>query len=121
MLKYDQIFRSSARSWEAANSQNQDISRWPGHCLGGAVASSLLNEPIPAPGSGMTKDELKALWAELLENHYNHRIGDYANEIQPGPPRPGFDACDRSVPRFHAVLEQHIRGQRQNLLGNLRG
>ena len=40
----------------------------------------------------MTRDELKALWAELGENHYNHRIGDYANEIPPGPPRPGFDA-----------------------------
>ena len=38
--------------WEAANSQNQDISRWPGHCLGGAVASILLNEPTPAPGPG---------------------------------------------------------------------
>jgi uncharacterized protein (DUF2147 family) len=121
LLKYDQIFRTSARNWEAANSQNQDIQRWPGHCLGGAVASILMNEPNPAPGSGMTKDELKALWAELGENHYNHRIGDYATDIPAGPPRPGFDPCDRSVSRFHAVLEQHIRGQKQNLLGNLRG
>jgi hypothetical protein len=120
MLKYDQIFSSSARSWEAANSQNQDISRWPGHCLGGAVASILLNEPIPAPGSGMTRDELKALWAELGENHYNHRIGDYANEIPAGPPRPGWDACDRFAPRFHSMLETHIRGERIALLGNLR-
>ena len=69
----------------------------------------------------MTKDELKALWAELGENHYNHRIGDYANDIPAGPPRPGFDVCDRFVPRFHAVLETHIRGQKQALLGNLRG
>ena len=84
------------------------------------MASILLNEPIPAPGSGMTQDELKALWAELGENHYNHRIGDYANEIPPGPPRPGFDACDRFVPRFHQMLETHIRGDRQALLGNLR-
>ncbi|HEY2157920.1 MAG TPA: hypothetical protein VGH33_19985 [Isosphaeraceae bacterium] len=121
LLKYDQIFHTSARSHEAAYAQNRDIQRWPGHCLGGAVASILLNEPIPAPGSGMTKDELKALWAELGENHYNHRIGDYAIDIPPGPPRPGFDGTDRFVPRFHAVLEQHIRGQRQNLLGNLRG
>ncbi len=120
LLKYDQLFNTSARNWEAANSQNQDIQRWPGHCLGGAVASILLNEPIPAPGSGMTRDEIKALWAELGENHYNHRIGDYANEIPPGPPRPGYDVCDRSVPRFHAVLETHIRGQKQALLGNLR-
>jgi hypothetical protein len=69
----------------------------------------------------MTKDELKALWAELGENHYNHRIGDYVIDIPPGPPHPGFDGTDRFVPRFHAVLEQHVRGQRQNLLGNLRG
>jgi len=120
MLKYDQIFGVSARSWEAANSQNQDIQRWPGHCLGGAVASILLNEPTPALGSGMTKDELKALWAELGENHYNHRIGDYANEISAGPPRPGYDDCDRSVARFHQVLETQIRGRKIALLGNLR-
>ena len=105
MLKYDQLFNSSARNWEAANSQNQDIQRWPGHCLGGAVASILLNEPTPAPGSGMTQDELKALWAELGENHLNHQIGDYANEIPAGPPRPGSDDCDASAPRFHGMLE----------------
>ncbi len=47
MLKYDQLFNLSARSWEAANSQNLDIQRWPGHCLGGAIASIMLNEPSP--------------------------------------------------------------------------
>jgi hypothetical protein len=120
LLKYDQLFNSSARQWEAAFSQSKEISRWPGHCLGGAVASILLNEPLPAPGSGMTRDELKALWAELGENHYNHRIGDYANEIPAGPPRPGPDATDSKVPRVHAMLETHIRGERKPLLGNLR-
>jgi hypothetical protein len=120
LLKYDQLFNTSARQWEAAYSQNKDISRWPGHCLGGAVASILMNDPVPAPWSGMTKDELKALWAELGENHYNHRIGDYANEIPPGPPRPGFDACDYKVPRVHAMLETHIRGEKKALLANLR-
>ena len=68
----------------------------------------------------MTQDELKALWAELGENHYNHRIGDYANDIPPGPPRPGSDECDRFVPRVPPMLETHIRGERQALLGNLR-
>ncbi len=120
LLKYDQLFRTSARNWEARNSQNRDIQRWPGHCLGGAVASILLNEPIPAPGTGMTRDELKALWAELGENHYNHKIGDFANDIPAGPPRPGYDGCDRFVPRVHQMLETHIRGNRENLLANLR-
>jgi len=120
MLKYDQLFNSSARSWEAANSQNHDIQRWPGHCLGGAVASILLNEPVPAPGSGLTKDELKALWAELGENHLNHQIGEYANEIPAGPPRPGYDSCDGSAARVHNMLEKHIRGNRTGLLANLR-
>jgi hypothetical protein len=120
MLKYDQLFNSSARSWEAAVQQVQDITRWPGHCLGGAVASIKLNEPTPAPGTGMTRDELKALWAELGENHYNHRIGDYATDIPPGPPRPGLDETDRFVSRFHQMLETHIRGERKALLGNLR-
>jgi hypothetical protein len=121
LLKYDQLFRTNARAYEAANQQSQTVDRWQGHCLGGAVASILLNDPIPAPGSGLTKDELKALWAELGENHYNHRIGDYAADIPAGPPRPGFDACDRFVPRFHAVLETHVRGQKKALIGNLRG
>jgi hypothetical protein len=120
MLKYDQLFGTSARQWEAAFSQTKGISRWPGHCLGGAVASILLNEPLPAPGSGLTRDELKAMWAELGENHYNHRIGDYANEIPAGPPRPGPDATDYKVPRVHAMLEAHIRGERKPVLGNLR-
>ena len=120
LLKYDQLFGTSARQWEAAFSQNKDISRWPGHCLGGAVASILLNEPTPAPWTGMTRDELKALWAELGENHFNHRIGDYANEIPPGPPRPGYDPCDWKAPRVHAMLETHIRGEKKALLANLR-
>jgi hypothetical protein len=120
LLKYDQLFGTSARQWEATFSQNKDISRWPGHCLGGAVASILLNEPTPAPWTGMTRDELKALWAELGENHFNHRIGDYANEIPPGPPRPGYDPCDWKAPRVHAMLEAHIRGEKKPLLANLR-
>jgi hypothetical protein len=120
LLKYDQLFGTSARQWEAAYSQNKDISRWPGHCLGGAVASILLNEPVPAPWTGMTRDELKALWAELGENHYNHRIGDYATDIPPGPPRLGPDPCDYKVPRVHAMFETHIRGEKKPLLGNLR-
>jgi hypothetical protein len=120
LLKYDQLFGSGARQYEAALAQNKDISRWPGHCLGGAIASILLNEPTPAPGSGLTQDELKALWAELGENHYNHRIGDYANDIPPGPPRPGPDECDTKIPRVHAMLETHIRGERKPLLANLR-
>jgi hypothetical protein len=119
MLKYDQVFHSSARSWEAANSQNQDIQRWPGHCLGGAVASILLNEPRPVV-PGMSRDELKALWAELGENHYNHQIGDFANEIPSGPPRPGPDVCDSSAAKFHNMLEKHVRGERIALLANLR-
>jgi hypothetical protein len=120
LLKYDQLFGSGARQWEAAFAANKDISRWPGHCLGGAVASILLNEPMPAAWTGMTPDELKALWAELGENHYNHRIGDYANEIPPGPPRPGYDPCDYKAPRVHAMLETHICGEKKPLLANLR-
>jgi hypothetical protein len=120
LLKYDHLYGTAARQWEAAFSQNRDISRWPGHCLGGAVASILLNEPMPTPWSGLTRDELKALWAELGENHYNHRIGDYANEIPPGPPRPGPDSCDIKAPRVHAMLETHVRGERKPLLANLR-
>jgi hypothetical protein len=120
LLKYDQLFGTSARNWEAGNSQNHDIQRWPGHCLGAAVASISLREPVPAPGSGLTADELKGLWAELGENHLNHQIGDNANNIPPGPPRPGFDECDAYVARFHAMLENHIRGRRQALLANLR-
>ncbi|WP_422923859.1 hypothetical protein [Singulisphaera sp. PoT] len=120
LLKYDQLFGLSARPWEAVYSQTQTVQRWPGHCLGGAVASIMLNEPTPAPGTGMTRDELKALWAELGENHLNHRIGDNANGIPAGPPRPGFDQCDPYVPRFHAVLERNIRARRIALLANLR-
>lgn len=121
LLKYDQLFSRGARAYEAAYAQNRDINRWPGHCLGGAVASIMLNEPQPAPGSGLTQDELKALWAELGENHLNHQIGDNANNVPPGPPRTGIDPTDPFVPRVHAMLETHIRGKKKALLSNLRG
>ena len=120
LLKYDQIFRTSSRRWEAIHSQNKEITRWPGHCLGGAVASILLNEPTPAAGSGLTRDELKAFWAELGENHLNHQIGDYIVDIPPGPPRPGPDACDPFAASVHKMLEVHIRGRQIPLLSNLR-
>ena len=120
LLKYDQLFGTNARAYEAGNTQNQDINRWPGHCLGGAVASIKLNEPTPALGSGLTQDELKSMWAELGENHYNHTIGDNVNNIPAGPPRPGYDPTDPFVPRFHAMLETHLRGKHVGILGNLR-
>jgi hypothetical protein len=120
LLKYDQIFRTTSRRWEASNSQNKEISRWPGHCLGGAVASILLNEPDPVPSSGLTRDELKALWAELGENHRNHRIGAYVVDIPPGPPRPGPDPCDRFAASIQKMLETHVRGRQIPLLSNLR-
>ncbi len=121
MLKYDQLFDQSARSWEAANTQNHDIQRWPGHCLGGAMASIMLNEPVPVPGSGLSVDELKALWAELGENHFNHQIGDNVNNVPAGPPRSGPDECDPFVAKFHSMLETHIRGERKAVLSNMRG
>src|SRR5262249_31331225 len=105
---------------EAGIAQNSKVERWPGHCLGGAIASITFNEPMPAPGSGMTADELKSLYCELGENHTNHQIGDNVNGIPAGPPRPGWDPCDTYVPRFHNMLETHIRGRKQALLGNLR-
>ena len=120
LLKYDQVFRTSARRWEATKSQNKDIARWPGHCLGGAVASMLLNEPNPVPSSGLTRDELKALWAELGENHRNHQIGAYVVDIPPGPPRPGADPCDRYAASVQKLLETHVRGRQIPLLSNMR-
>lgn len=120
LLKFDQLFNTSARSWEAANSQNQDINRWPGHCLGGAVASIMLAEPKPAPGSGINVDELKALWSELGENHYNHKIGQHVTDVPAGPPQPGADPCDAHVGRMHALLEEFLRGRRKALLSNMR-
>ncbi len=88
----------------------------PGRCGG----LDPLERAGPGAGSGLTRDELKALWAELGENHLNHRIGDYATDIPTGPPRPGPDPTDSKVSRVHAMLETHIRGERKTLLANLR-
>jgi hypothetical protein len=84
------------------------------------MASIQLGEPTPAPGSNVTRDELKAWWAELGENHYNHQIGENVNQIPAGPPRPGFDPTDPYVARFHYMLESYIRARRKNVLANLR-
>ena len=120
LLKYDQIFGTSGRRWEAYHAQNDEATRWPGHCLGGAVASILLNEPTPVPGSGLSRDELKALWAELGENHLNQRTGASCNEIPLGPPVSGPDATDPFAPQVQNLLETLMRGKRQAVLSNLR-
>ncbi len=39
---------------------------------------------------------------------------------RPDRPGEGLDSTDAFVPRFHNMLETHIRGNKQNLLGNLR-
>jgi hypothetical protein len=120
LLKHDLLFGTPSRAWEAANDQSQGEARWTGHCLGGAVASIMLNEPIPAPGCGLTRDELKALWAELGEEATNHRIGEHVVDIAAGPPVPGPDPCDPFVAPVHRLLEEKLVGLGRPLLGNLR-
>lgn len=120
LLKYDRIFGTPSRAWEAAHDQSQGEARWMGHCLGGAVASIMLNEPVPSPESGLTRDELKGLWAELGEDASNHQIGDHVVDIPTGPPVPGPDPCDAFAAPVHRLLEEKLVGLGRPLLGNLR-
>ena len=95
--------------------------RWPGHCLGGAVASILLNEPIPAPGSGHDQGRAQgALGRAGREPPTTTGSATTPTRSPPAPPAPASTPATRFVPRFHQMLETHIRGRTQALLGNLR-
>ncbi len=62
-LKYDQLFNNGAKRvlYEASSAPRIRISpAGLATASAGAVASIMLNEPNPAPGTGLTRDELKA-------------------------------------------------------------
>jgi hypothetical protein len=69
---YDAIHGTNARSQAAVYSHSLDKTasnaEWGGHCMGAAIASTLLNVPQPAPGTNYNSDELKGLWAALGNN-----------------------------------------------------
>ena len=75
----------------------------------------------PRPGSGHDQGRAQGALGRAGREPLNHRIGDYANEIPPGPPRPGPDACDWKAPRVHAMLETHIRGEKKAAAGQPAG
>ena len=120
LVKYDALHGTDARGWEARN--DTYTVEWYGHCLGGAMASILLEQPRPAAGSPYNEDELEGLWAELGENGDPdvYRIPDEVIDIPVGPPHAGTDPTDASAPPFHAILEEFLKGGRVALQSNLR-
>lgn len=127
--KYDQLHGGYPRSWEAQNDPGTED--WEGHCLGGAMASILKNQPTPATGTPYNQEEVEGLWCELGENGdpgaYGYKpghwvTGDPANPdgIPPGPPAPGFDTTDEWISLLHARFEECIRHEQVPLASNLR-
>ncbi len=118
LSKYDAVFGTTARDWEAQNGQG--LYGWEGHCLGGAMASVLLDQPSPTGSSGMNNDELEGLWAEMGETTGIYTVPDYMGGCPAGPPTSGSDSTDSYVGNFHRMLEQYIKGSQVSLQSNLR-
>ena len=117
--KYDQLHGGSPRAWEAA--YDGGMEDWEGHCLGGAMASILLNQP--SPRSPYNRDEMEGLWAELGEHDetiYQYDPNHLVYGVPPGPPVSGFDETDQWVASLHARLEDCIRHEHVSLQSNLR-
>ena len=121
MLKYDQLFGTSARNWEAANSQNQDIQRWPGHCLGGAVGLDLAQRADARPrlgdDPGRAEVALGRAGREPLQPP-DRRLRQ-RDPPRPAPARFRLHAT-ASSPASTRCSRPTSAANRQNLLGNLR-
>ncbi|HUU82442.1 MAG TPA: hypothetical protein VM243_02955 [Phycisphaerae bacterium] len=118
LVKYDARHGTTARDWEAQ--YGQGTSNWHGHCLGGAMASILVNQPVPAAGSNYNAEELEGLWSELGEKSGIYDIEHGIDGIPAGPPCPGIDVTDPFIPRFHGLLEEWIKDDQVALQSNLR-
>jgi len=49
----------------AADQGKGAVDDWEGYCDGASLASMWLNEPVPAQGANVTRDDLKGFWALL--------------------------------------------------------
>jgi len=117
LAKYDARHGTTARAWEAAN-HNTPVT-WCGHCLGASIASIVLAQPTPVAGSSYNAEEIEGLWAELGEQT-GHTMGAGVGGIPAGPPTPGADSTDEWAPRFHGILERHLKSAKSALYGQLR-
>jgi len=121
LKKYDQLYGTRTREWEARNHVGQW--GWEGHCWGWSLAS--IAKRNPNEGSrGFTKWEIRALYTELADNApagWRWVIGTPTNPIPSGPvsEAEGEDP-DQWVKRFHDGLRKWIREQRRALTVNLR-
>ena len=108
------------RSWEAANRQNQDIialaGPLPGRCGGVDPAERADPRPRLGPDPGRAQGPLGRAGREPPQP----QVGEHVLDIPAGPPVPGPDPCDRSVARFHRLLEEKHPRPGRALLGNLR-
>ena len=121
LLKYDQLFRSSARSWEAGQQPE------PGHpALAGPLPRrrgrldpAERADPRPRLGHdpGRAEGPLGRTGREPLQPP--HRRLRQRDPPRPAPPRLRRHAT-ASSPASTRMLETHIRGRKQALLGNLR-
>lgn len=116
MDKYDSIYSKTSRAEEAYR-HHDTYDKWFGHCLGGTMASILLNQPEQA--SSLTREELKGLWAELGENDVIYVGIDGMGPCSAGPPIAGQDPTDAYVGEFHRMLEMYVKNG-ISLYSNLR-
>lgn len=124
LLKYDSRHGTIARVLEAGGAalraeDGEPTPEWWGHCLGAAIASIALNQPVPVAGSNYNRDELEGLWAELGE-HTNHQLNPAVGPIPAGPPELGTDDTDSWAPQYHALLEEYLKTQGTPLYSQMR-
>ncbi len=111
---------TSARQTELANNE-YSLAVWDGYCLGGAVASIMLNQPAPIPEmSEITQDGLEGLWAKLGSNFTINLREPDVNSIPVCIPHSGSDISDNRVGEVHFILEKFLMGEFEALLSNLR-
>lgn len=109
--KYDSIYSTSARDWDASNESNGQ--GWWGHCWGWSIAAILIPVPqaVTKNGVSFTQDDMKGLYTQLADSDPYFDATLSVSFIPPGPPTssPGEDVdayCDDLYRILHASIRQ---------------
>lgn len=84
--KYDHVYGTSARSWEASNEIGGQY--WFGHCWGWSIAAILMPAPQATAKKGVsfTMDDMKGLYTQLADSDPYFDATLSIAFIPPGPP-----------------------------------
>ena len=119
--KYDQVYGTQARAWEASNDSGGDW--WFGHCWGWSIASILAPDPQATTRNGVyfARDDMKGLYTEAADNDPYFDASISIAYIPPGPPTANSgEDIDAYCDELYRILRTSIRGDHVPVQSDMR-